>query len=83
MSPGKSFINRVLRSLAEIHESQNSSPEERLQALRLSIEAIDRRPVAKRKTDKDKALIAALGGKSGKKKSPTAAGDKIPQSGKR
>lgn len=72
----KSYINRVLRSLAEIHESPESTPEERIQALRLTIEALDRRPSPRRTTAKERAITAALSGP--KKKAPAKAEAKIP-----
>lgn len=80
--PGLSKINRILKALEGIYESEITSVPEKLQAIRLSMEALERRPVAKKLSNKDKALLAALdkgkqkktwGGKDPNKKPSTEA----------
>ena len=54
------YINRLLKALAEIYEDPKAAVPEKLQATRLALDALERRPVPKRKTDKDKLLEKAL-----------------------
>ena len=65
----KSYLthaNRLLRVLAEITSDDNSTVTEKLQAVRLSLDAMDRRKTPKRKTDREKLIEKALGGKKTK-----------------
>lgn len=76
MTRPKTYVNRMLKALSEIYEDPSYTPAEKLQAVRLSIETIDRRVTPKRKTDKDKALLKALGvppNATPKKKAPAEA----------
>jgi len=59
---GHSYPNRLLSALAGILEDPDASIAERLQAAKLSLEAIPLRPSPRRKTDKEKAIIEALKG---------------------
>ncbi len=59
---GQSYPNRLLSALAAILEDPAASVAERLQAAKLSIEAIPMRPNPRRKTEKEKAILVALGG---------------------
>ena len=65
-----SVPNRLLRALQSIYENQEATIDERLQAIKLSVEVLPMRPKVKRKTDKDKAVIAALQGGSPKPSKP-------------
>ena len=67
-------VTRLLRALSTIYEGEDASVAEKLQALQLSINVLPLRKVPRRKTDKERALIAALGGKKkgeGNKPPPT------------
>ncbi len=68
--PGSS-IDRLVRVLLEITEDPQQGTEQRLQAARISLDAIGRKKPIKRKTDKDKAIERALGGN---KKAPKTSG---------
>lgn len=81
--PRKSYIQRLLSALADIYENPDVIPEEKLQAVKLSVEVLGFRQPAKRKTDLDRAKIAALEHmnkqkeKAGEKPQPK----KIPENG--
>jgi ABC-type microcin C transport system duplicated ATPase subunit YejF len=57
---GKSYPNRILAALESIFTDPSASIDERLQALRLSAEILPYRPQVKRKSEKDKVVLAAL-----------------------
>ncbi len=59
----RSHLNRLLIALAKIYEDDSASIPERLQATRLASEILERRPVPRRKTDKEKMIEKALGAK--------------------
>lgn len=84
--PRKSYIQRLLSALADIYENPDVIPEEKLQAVKLSVEVLGFRQPVKRKTDLDRAKIAALENMN-KQKSKEKAGEnpqpkKIPENGK-
>jgi hypothetical protein len=66
----KTHVVRLLQALAKIYEDPGASIPERLQATRLAMDAMDRRPVPKRKTDLDKLREEALKKALSKKKAP-------------
>lgn len=76
---GKSHINRILQALARVYEDQGASASEIIQAAKLASEVLERRPMPRRKTEKEKLVEAALGkvkartkfGPAPKKKAPT------------
>lgn len=83
MSITKSHIARVLSELARIYENPGTSTDAKLQALRLSLEGIKMRNPPKRKTDREKALLSALGVQpSGPKKKGEPKPAQIPENGK-
>ena len=65
-----SSIDRLVRVLLEITEDPGQGTEQRLQAARISLEAIAKKKTPKRKTDKDKAIEKALGAGKATKKPP-------------
>lgn len=66
--PGQSYPHRLLQALARIFDDPNASISEKLQALELSAKILPMRPIPKRRTEKDKLIIAALKRKEPKKK---------------
>ena len=63
--PGLSFPQRLLNALAGIFEDDKTSTAEKLQAINLSKEILPYRKTPRRKTEKEKVVLAAL-----KKKKP-------------
>lgn len=57
----RSHLTRILIALAKIYEEDTASVPEKLQALALSSEILERRPTHRRKTDKERAVERALG----------------------
>lgn len=57
----KTHIARLLTALASIYEDENAGVQEKLQAAKLMLDALARRPVVRRKTDKERMIAAALG----------------------
>ena len=66
---GLSHIYRLLMALTDIYEDANATIPQRIQAAQLGLEVIKQRKPARRKTDKEKMVEAALS-KSNPKKKP-------------
>ena len=66
----KSHTNRILAALAHVYESDIASNSEIIQAARLASEVLVRRPTVKKKTEKDRLIIEALGGGKRRQKNP-------------
>ena len=64
-----SFPNKILRALEGIFTDPNASVAEKLQALELSAKILPLRNTPRRKTEKEKLVIAALKNKGGPKPS--------------
>lgn len=58
--PGVSYPHRLLQALASVYEEEGATKHEKLQAVKMSLEAMKHRKKPKRKTDRDKEVIRAL-----------------------
>jgi hypothetical protein len=56
----RSYANRLLKALAEILESPDASIPEKIQAAKISHEALERRPIPRRKTEIERLRAEAL-----------------------
>lgn len=68
--PGQSYPNKLLQALQAIIADPSASVAQRLQAVELSTKILPLRKTPRRKTDKDKAILAALEGNKKKKEEP-------------
>jgi hypothetical protein len=57
----RSYADRILQALAKIYEQDAASIPEKLQAIKISSEILERRPTPRRKTNKEKLVEKALG----------------------
>lgn len=64
--PGMSYPNRLLTALMKIIEDPNTSTAEKLQAINMSKEILPYRKTPRRKTEKEKLVIATLKSKEKK-----------------
>lgn len=74
----KRHVDRILAALASIYENDSLNAQERIQATRIAQEVLSKRAAPKRKTDKDRAIEAAL---LPKKKGPAKGQTQIPENG--
>jgi hypothetical protein len=58
-----SHVYRLIHALEAIYEGNEASVSEKLQSMRLAMEALDKRPIPKRMSTKDKLLAESLGRK--------------------
>lgn len=59
----RSHSTRILAALTLIYEDGDAGIQERLQAIKIATEVLERRPKYRRKTDKEKLIEEALGKK--------------------
>ena len=58
-----SHANRILAALARVYENPDAGIQEIIQAAKLASEILERRPVVRKKTDKERLVEKALGKK--------------------
>lgn len=59
----KPYMTRLLQALATVYEDPNAGIQEKLHAIKLSSEILERRPTPRKKTVKEKLIEDALGHK--------------------